>query len=236
MKCRLLQHFIWVFIFCHSAYLWVSIIHTGEEPYTKSVKTGEEPHIHDIIVLSFIKKQFTNCTPCRIHWLKWTILFAKSFDFKYIATCNSMFKYYLVILFYSVNWCWFFIYEHHLYCIKLGLFMSVFYNVGVKLLFFDLACSWRTLWSMILLNSLRYTISWSWHQNMATLVWLGCNGNGWATRFHRFIVKISCFFNNFTQDTTWWYATSWPCGAVTLGFANCPMIRNHLNMFSLRKV
>ena len=54
--------------------------------------------------------------------------------------------------------------------------------------------------SMITLTSLFYTLSWSQHQNVATLVQLGCKRNAWSSSCHMFIVMILCFFNNIMQD------------------------------------
>ena len=45
-----------------------------------------------------------------------------------------------------------------------------------------------------------YALSWSRHQNVATLVQLGCKRNAWSSRFHKIIVMIYCFFNNIMQD------------------------------------
>ena len=72
--------------------------------------------------------------------------------------------------------------------------------------------------SMIPLIWLCYTYSWSRHQNVVTLVQLGCKGNIWSSCFHMFIVRILCFLNNIMQDLRKWYTLSkWPHSAMTWG-------------------
>ena len=54
--------------------------------------------------------------------------------------------------------------------------------------------------SVIPLYTLCYTLFWSRHQIVDTLVHLGCKGKGWSSCFHMFIVMILCFFTNIMQD------------------------------------
>ena len=42
-----------------------------------------------------------------------------------------------------------------------------------------------------------YTLSWSRHQNVVTLVQLGYKGNIWSSCFHTFIVMLLCFFKQY---------------------------------------
>ena len=53
---------------------------------------------------------------------------------------------------------------------------------------------------MIPLIRLCYTISSSRHQNVITLVQLGCKGNILSSCFHTFVVNILCFLNKIIQD------------------------------------
>ena len=53
---------------------------------------------------------------------------------------------------------------------------------------------------IIPLIRLCYTLSWSWHQNVVTLVHLECEGNALSSRFHTLIVMVLCFLNNIMQD------------------------------------
>ena len=65
--------------------------------------------------------------------------------------------------------------------------------------FLDLTYSCRTLFydtfDMTLLHLILVT-----HQNVVTLVKLGCKGNIWSSCFHTFIDRISFFLNNVMQD------------------------------------
>ena len=69
--------------------------------------------------------------------------------------------------------------------------------------------------SMIPLIRLCYTLSRSRHQNVVTLVQLGCKRNIWFSCFYTFIVRTLCFLNNIMQDVRKWYTLSWPHSAMT---------------------
>ena len=53
---------------------------------------------------------------------------------------------------------------------------------------------------MIPLIRLGYTLSWSQHQNVVSIVQLGCKGKILSSCFHMFVVRILCFLNNIMQD------------------------------------
>ena len=67
---------------------------------------------------------------------------------------------------------------------------------------------------VILLTILCYTLSWSWHQNVVTLVHFGCKGSVWSYFLRMLIVTMVCFFNSITQDMRYSYGMSWPHGAM----------------------
>ena len=85
--------------------------------------------------------------------------------------------------------------------------------------------------SVIPLTRLCYTLSWSLHQHVVTLVQLWCKGNAWYSFFHMLIVMILCFFKNIMQDMRWWYTLSLPHSTMTWGH-DLQYFRptNHLNL------
>ena len=71
--------------------------------------------------------------------------------------------------------------------------------------------------SMIPLIRLCYTLSWSRHQSVVTLVQLGCKRNVQSSCFQMFIVMILCFLNNIMKGLMKLYTLSWPHSAMTWG-------------------
>ena len=164
-------------------------IHTEEKPYGKSIHTGEEPYIFDFIIVSFIKKtRFTRITPVKPFGSNQLLCSQRTIGCKVID--NSMLK--SSCSFCSVKLMLIIIKEQHLY-------FSWLCILGIELRFWTSHIHVEHC-SMIPLTRLFYTISWSRHQNVFTLVQLGCKENAWYSCLYMLIVMILCFFKNILQD------------------------------------
>ena len=149
------------------------LIHAEKKPYDKSIYTGEEPYICDFIIVSFIKKIVYKNNPLsnllvKINYFVQRELLAPKL---LLIQCLNH-----ICLFCSVKLMLIIIKEQHLY---FSLWTS---HIHVEHCF------------MILLTRLCYTLFWSQHQIVITLVQLRCNGNDWYSCFHMLIVMIVCFF------------------------------------------
>ena len=146
-------------------------ISTGEKPYGKSIHTGEEPYTYDFIIVSFIKKNLvqksnplSNILVKINYFVQRELLVAELLQFQCLNKICS---------FCSVKQMLIFIKEQHSY-------FSWLCILGIQLRL------WTSLiheehCSVIPLTRLCYTLSWSLHQNMATLVQFGCKGNYWSS-------------------------------------------------------
>ena len=135
-------------------------IHTVEKPYDKSIHTGEEPYIYDIIIASLIKNP-VHKSYFLPHLLVKMNYFVHLVTKLFLIKCLNHLR-----LFCSVKLMLVFISEQHL--------MSSWLRIlGIQLRFWNSLVHVERL-SIIPLTSLCYNLSWSGHQNAASLVQLGC--------------------------------------------------------------
>ena len=137
-----------------------------EKPYGKSIHTGEEPYIYDFIIVSFIKilvyrnNPLSNLLVKINYFVHGELLATKLLP---IQCLNYLFT------FCSVKLMLIIIKEHPLY-------FSLLRILGIQLRFWTSHIHVEHC-SMLPLTRLCYTLSLSQHQNVVTLVQLGCKGN-----------------------------------------------------------
>ena len=165
------------------------LIHTEEKPYGKSIHTGEEPYTYNFIIVSFIKIPVPKNYPLsnllvKINYFVHRELLAPKL--LQIQCLNHLCS------FCSVKLMLIIIKEQHLY-------FSWLCILGIQLRF-CISHIHVEHCSMIPLTRLCYILSWSRHQNVVTLVQLGCKRISMYSCFHILIVMIFCFFKNIMLD------------------------------------